>query len=591
MTEQKSNAVEIVKKYSNGSIDDNFNSKKKRGSRKTTKVLDKKNNTTLPSSEVEVEKERMDYRVKRKSIDNDESVEERKRALQFRKLKEILMQNVGKGTNISFYRYTKDLIKRYLANPYNYQNEVREVSRYLYRVSTLYKKIILYYATLPTYNYQITQKSSILADVDYEKSMREYQKAIKRLNAINIKKQFANMMLMLIRDGVFYGFVYNYKEDGGFILPLEPRYCKIVGKNEADQWVVAYDMSFFGIGNNVIFVDPDAGFPDQLWDPIFQDGWKSYQEDRQNNRWVQLPTNRTICALANDDTEFNYPQPLFEGVFSPLLDIMDYEQLASDRAILENYVLLVSKIPLIDDSDRVDDFAVSLELVQEMQALIDAAVPDLVGTAYSPMDIQEVTFSRSNNNVNDVNLVQDSINNVFNQAGVSQPVVSGGANNTLGLKYSILNDTAVTFNILTRLEDNFSYWVKRNITEHVTFKFHRQTWYNKDEYIQQKKDAATLGGSALDYLTSLDMTPYEAWFQLIFENRSGIKDIMIPLRSSWSTSWSSNGDIDANTTKRSGGTYNPNNISDPTDQGGRPLEDEISEKGEEARNEGRVEGI
>jgi len=91
----------------------------------------------------------------------------------------------------------------------------------------------------------------------------------------------------------------------------------------------------------------------------------------------------------------------------------------------------------------------------------------------------------------------------------------------------------------------------------------------------------------LDYLTSLDLTPQEAWNMLRFENLSGIKDLMKPLMSSYSTSFRPNGDIDANTTKRSGGVYDPT----PDSTGGRPLEDDVSEKGEEARDEGRVEGV
>lgn len=563
-------------------IDQRFNeaAKKERKSKPAYKSMEsmEKRNDTLSRIRNELQN------AKIKNGDTPEIIE-RKRAIQFRKLKEILLQNVSKSGSYSFIRYTKDLIKRYLQNPYSNQNEIREVSRYLYRTSTLYKKIIWYHATMPLYNYQITQKSNILVDGDYEKSMREYQKVIKRLNAINIKKEFINMMIALIRDGVYYGFVYSYKDDGGFVFQLDPRYCKIVGKNEGSQWVVAFDMSYFAIGDNVMFVDPDAGYPDRLWDEVFQEGWRLYKQDRMNNRWYILPTNRTICALANDDLEMSYPQPLFEGIFLPLLDVMDYEQLTADRAVLENYVLLISKIPLIDNSDRVDDFAVSLELVQEMQALIDAAVPDLVGTAFTPLDVQEISFTRSNS-VDDVNMISDSINNVFSQAGASQMAISGSeSNNAIGLKQAIANDMAITFSLITKLEDNLSYWIKRNISEHITFKIHRQTWYNRTEYIQEKKDAATLGGSALDYLTALDMTPYEAFNQLLFENRSGIKDIMIPLRSSWSTSWESNGNIDSNTKKRSGGVY------DPTDKGGRPIQDEVSEKGEEARNEGKVEGI
>jgi len=590
VTEQKSNAVEIVKKYSNGSIDDNFDSKKKKGSRKTTKVLDKKNNTTLPSSAVEVEKERMDYRVKRKSIDNDESVEERKRALQFRKLKEILMQNVGKGTNISFYRYTKDLIKKYLANPYNYQNEVREVSRYLYRTNTVYKKIINSYATMPLYRYTLMQKYDLTKEPDYIKLVKEFQRVAQRLHNIDIDKEFQNMMIMLIRDGIFCGYVYDNKNDGAWIMPLDTRYIKIRGKNENGQWVVCWDLSYFSSGTNSIFVEPDpTGKIDGLWATCFVEGWKLYKEDPQANRWMVLPDDKIICAIANTNDEAIFPIPFYSGIFEPLMDLKDYEQLASDRAQLENYALLIGKIPLIDDSDRVDDFAVSLELVQEMQSLIDAALPELVGSGYSPLQYDVITFDHSNTTEN-VDMVSQSISNVFTQAGAEELIVAGSksSTNTVALRYKILNDTSTCFMWLGRLESSFNYYIKRNMSEHISFEFHQETWFNESDYIQKFKDAGTLGATTgLDYMTALGYTPYSALCKLQMEGVMGVRKLMQPFQNSYSTSYKPNGDIDDNGTSKAGGVYTPEDV------GGRPLEDEvdISEKGEEARAEGRVEGM
>ena len=572
----KLTAAEVVKKYNKNT--DNVSAAKKTIIKNEKVASD--NTSDLP------ENKRMDYRVKAE----DENVEERKRAIAFRKVRELLLQNVGKNNNYTFFQYTKELIKKYIANPYTNQYQIREVSRYLYRISTLYKKLVQYMALMPLYTYNVTVKTDILKEADYEKVMREYQKVIKRLNAIDIPKEFQDMMIYLIRDGVYYGYVYNFKEDGGFVQVLDDKYCRIAGKNENGQWIVYFDASYFSIGNNKIYVERDETLPDSeldgRWDTPFIEGWEAYKNDKKNRRWFMLPPEKTICAIASDSSEVFMPMPYFSGIMIPLLDVLDYEQLTADRAILENYVLLVSKIPLID-SDRVDDFAVSLDIIRETQELINSVIPDLVGAVYSPMDIEAVKFDRSNS-TNDVNMISDSINNVFAQSGAAQLVVSSGSStNAVGLKLAIANDMSITFYLLEKLVSNFNYFIKRNISEHITFKIHQQTWYNKEEYIQEKKDAATLGAPAMDYLTSLGLTAFEAWNQLRFENLSGIKDLMIPLRNSYSTSFRPDGTIDANTTKRSGGVYDPT----PNNGGGRPLEDEVSEKGEEARDEGRVEGV
>ena len=92
----------------------------------------------------------------------------------------------------------------------------------------------------------------------------------------------------------------------------------------------------------------------------------------------------------------------------------------------------------------------------------------------------------------------------------------------------------------------------RKSKEPYELKIHKITWYNQEEYQESMKTAATLGGSALDYLTALGDSPLLAYSKLTFENAIGIKDIMIPLKSSYNTATS---DISSD------------------DKGGRPNED------------------
>lgn len=69
------------------------------------------------------------------------------------------------------------------------------------------------------------------------------------------------------------------------------------------------------------------------------------------------------------------------------------------------------------------------------------------------------------------------------------------------------------------------------------FEIHRETWYNEQEYIESKRQLATLGAAtALDLMTATGMTPYEAICKLRFEDAIGIKSLMVPLMSSYNTS-------------------------------------------------------
>lgn len=480
---------------------------------------------------------------------------------QINKFKELLLQDYTKNsTNRSFTQFTKALVKQYLQNPYSYKDQLREVSRYLYRVSTLYKKIILYYASMPTYNYMVTQKIDFTKDFDADKIIKNYQNLLKRLQTFNFEHEFTTAIALELRDGLYCAFVYSLDDNSIFLHILDPQYVKLVGKNEAGQWIVFFDATYFTKGNNVQFVEGINGDTSGCWDQVFIDGYKAYQTDSQNNRWFMLPVERTITSICGMDDEYDIPTPFFSGVFIGLLDLLDYEQVVADKTALENYILLVSKIPINEDSGIVDDFAISLEMVQAMQELIDAAVPALVGTAYSPMDLEVVQFNRSNS-TEDVDILSNSIKNLFEQTGAPQLVVGGGAStSTAAIKQSIAYDSSLSFWWLNRLCRSFQYYVDKNITEDYMIRFHQQTLFYQDEYISRLKDGATLGAvTPLDYMTALGNTPYEAWCKLKFESMLGIRELMVPLQSSYNAS----------------------------DVGGRPVEseDNLSDEGAETRDQ------
>ena len=291
------------------------------------------------------------------------------------------------------------------------------------------------------------------------------------------------------------------------------------------------------------------------WSEQHIKGYEDYKNNGRDYEWYRLDPNTVFCLTSCPDDEFYAPLPFFLPLFELILDDIDLQELINNRTALENYVLLVSKIPTVPNSENVDDFSLSLELVQQMQALIDEVVPELVGTAYSPMDLEMITFPKSNTTEANNELAQ-SVQNIFANAGASQLVISGGSStNSVGLKHAIQNDTSTCWVLVNKIESWYNHYIKNVLSDGYSFKIHKITWYNQEEYQSAMKDAATLGGSALDYLTSLMGNPYEAYCKLTFENAIGIKNLMIPLQTSFTQS----------NKKNSGGQTK--NIDDLSDSG------------------------
>lgn len=461
--------------------------------------------------------------------------------LDYAKVQELLLQNVSKTKSKTFTQYTKDLIKQYLKNPYSNIDNIRNVSAFLARTSMIYKKIIAYFAQMPLFSYNILYKSDFQKGIDTNKYLKSYQDILQKLQQINMKKEFSTVIATALRDGVYYGFAYDGEGDGFFLYGLDPKYCKISAMTGDGQYIIAFDATYFDSGTNSEYLYGVNEDGEGTWDQVFIEGYETYKSQGQDFRWFDLPPERTLCLLADDEADMALPY--FLPVFTSLLDLLDLEQILMSKTELENYVLLVSKIPLLTNTQEVNDFAVSLELVQYMQQLLDDVVPSLVGTAYTPCDLDVVHFDQANS-AEDTDKLSKSMNNLFSNLGISELVVSGGSStNSVGLKHSIQNDESFALKYVDRLQTWMNAYIKQNYSQDYIFKFHPITYFSQEEYVNRVKDAATNGlPVAFDYATALGNTPYEVMCATFMENALGIKDgLWKPLSTSFTQTATSEG--------------------------------------------------
>ena len=463
---------------------------------------------------------------------------DRAQIMTFAKMQEILQRNPTKNVTKTFTQYTKDLVKNYLQSPATNQDTIRDISRFLWRNSELYQQIIMYKASMPLYTYNITPEHDFGEDIDPEKAFQDYYKVVSEFNKFDIKKEGLTSNVFAMRDGFYVG--YMYEADRRFMMALDVQYCRIIGKNSFGQWVVYFNAAYFDQGNNSEYVLGVDGSSNAYatWDKVFVDGYNNYKRDR-NLQWFRLPPERTCALLCGPEDEFSFPLPMFVPIFPSLLDLLDLESILQSRTELENYKLIISKIPLVDNgnSGDVDDFAISMELANYFDQMIKNAVPDLIGSAVSPMDIDTVSFDRSNS-AGDVDELGKAIRNLFNNAGVSEVVVAGGGQNpsTLAIRFSQISDMNNVWVMVNRYESWLNYYISENISQGYIFEIFKITDFNREDFINEKKDVATLGGSALDFIVASDGSPYRAVSKLRFESAIGIRDLMVPLKTSYTDS-------------------------------------------------------
>ena len=401
----------------------------------------------------------------------------------------------------------------------------------------------MYYASMPLYYYNITPINDLSKSLNGNKIAKDYFSVVEKFEKIDVKKEMYNAVYMALRDGFYVGYAFGDDSTGEmFLMPLDVDYLRVYGKTISGEFIVYMDAAFFDKDSNKDYIYGVNNDGVGVWDSeVFLTGYEAYKNQGRDFQWFRLPPEKTFCLLAGSDDEFTTPLPFFLQLLQSLLDLLDLESLINSKTELENYKLLISKIPLINGSDSVDDFAISLELAKMFDSLLENVLPELIGHITTPLEIDSVTFEKSNNS-NDTDQLSMAMNNLFNNAGASQLVVAGGSStNAIGLKHNIQNDMATAWIWVDRIESWLNYYMQMNISEGYRLQIHKITWYNQEEYQSSMKDVATLGGSALDMLTSYGDTPYMAFQKLHFEDALGIKDLMKPLQSSYTQSNKSEG--------------------------------------------------
>lgn len=449
----------------------------------------------------------------------------------------MLLQNVSKTQSKSYTKYTKETVQQYIRAPYKNQNNLRQVSQFLERISMPYRKIIEYYSLMPLYHYNITYNGDFNKGYN-NKFKKNYYTLCSRLQNINMKKIFSTVIAAALRDGVYYGFVNDSEKEGFFLQALDPKYCKICGETNYGTYAFKMDVSYFDSGNNKEYLYGINNNGENTWDSIFKDGYEQSKSNGTDSKWFLIPPEKSICIIAGDDPIL--PLPYFIPIFNSLLNLLDLEYILQSRTELENYILLVSKIPLLKNAKIADEFAVSGEYIEFMQELLESACPDLCTTAYTACEIEKITFERSNT-TQDTDTLAQSFSNLMSNVGISEMLFSGKSTNSIGLKHSITVDEALSFKLLSRIENWMQAYIKLNIVEDFTFNFHRITYFNQDEYINKMKDGATLGGSALDYFTAKGSTPFEVQNKLLMEESLNFKSKLQPLSTSYTQSSKSPG--------------------------------------------------
>lgn len=427
---------------------------------------------------------------------------------------------------------TKEEVIEMLNNPANERNvsTLREISNQLYYSSQEYSRLINYLASLGSLDHIITPAVDLQGAVEEgileEGAIREsYVSLALQLSKMNIKNEITDkVMVSLLLNGVYFGYIYDDKR-AFQIQKLPVEYCRITSVEDG----------VYNFGINMNMVKSNINILDSLPKSFrrLYDNWLIEKEkDRDVGDYVELNKRKTICLRVENSTDFDLPA--FAGVFADIFDLRAYKKLRLSKTELDNYMLLLQKLPMRKESDANNDFLIEGGTYKAFTRILMDVAPENVGVVTSPMDIEAVRFDKDSS---DKDNVSKASRDYWSSTGTSQHLFNSDSSTSKGLDYSIKTDEMYIFGIVRGFERWLNRYVRLKRQEFSLFnvKILETSPFNKmNEVFKMVKESGQYGVPLRTMLGALNgLTPIELIANPYLENDIlGLDKAFKPLMSS-----------------------------------------------------------
>ena len=450
-----------------------------------------------------------------KQIHSLEDEEKKKRAAFASELKNALQFfDPERPPNKITSTYSRESLRTYLRNPATDANNknLRKLSNYLYTVSHVYRRMVNYKAhQINCTTWTAYPIVNMVEENDEESILKEYERVVNIVTNMHMETQIYKLMLSLWKNGVVYGYIYGDPEGEGsfYIHVLDPDYCKISCASY-DNGVLGFlfDMTYFN--SNVEQLE--------YYDKEFQTLYKQYQND--NVKWKQLPIERTIC-LKIDLDNLDYSIPPLSGLLEQIISLTDLQAAQDELDSLQNYKMVWGKLDTISGTKSPDDFAVDLDLALAFMKKINAALPENVAYALSPLDLDTIEFK--DNDASDSNVLSKAYSNVIESNG-SIIMNSNKITNSTAFKLAMKVECEDAMAPTTQLNAWLKFYLKYNHNvETITVEFSDISPYFMDDEIEKYTKLAGLGLPIKSELSSMINANPQKSFGMDFLERQLLK--------------------------------------------------------------------
>lgn len=317
----------------------------------------------------------------------------------------LQLTDLSKTESRTFKTYSRETLRTYMKSPKSYESQLRNLSRYLYRLCYEYRRICLHYATMICGDaFNIIPLDDPTQEMTPEERTNTWYETMIRWQRMDFASELVKLLLVAWREDSVYAYVYDDSDQEGgtcFYQILDGDYCR-VSSVEAGVFRFAFDFSYFRSHETYL----------EYWDSEFKSKYEAYQKD-STLRWQELEPERQVCFKVNSDDPTMDFVPL-GGLLEVLINAVDLQSIQAVKDELSAYKLLVARLKPLSGTSDPDDFEIDPDTALKYYNKLAANVPPCVNVVLSPMDIDTIEFSVNLDNTSRQTLKVKKSTKVYN---------------------------------------------------------------------------------------------------------------------------------------------------------------------------------
>lgn len=242
----------------------------------------------------------------------------------------------------------RNKVRFLLRNPEKNANELREIAEFVRNNVLQFERAEEYFISLFAFKYYLLPKQAPKDMSNFENSKK---KAYKLLQSLRIKEQYPRIVADVIKNGV--GF-YMFKKGTDFFdlirLPIDM--CRVTNVRSSMGICFELDTQYFQMLINTKQLAPEISeyyksIIERQQAELEDDGKKKNKSYRRT--YIPISPIHGFCFCA--DSYRPTAVPLLAGLLPDALDIIEYKNLAKQKAVLETWCIIPQVIPY-DEAEK-----------------------------------------------------------------------------------------------------------------------------------------------------------------------------------------------------------------------------------------------